>query len=101
MRRIALIALGIGMLGAAGPASAMTTITNHELLPEGTTSEQCLARAEAAISGAGLRLLQPTCTARWGQNASGSEIYTIYCVPDRAAEALTKVMIPEAPDYPA
>lgn len=85
MRRFHAAALAIGLFGLAPAAHAITTIANHELLPNGTTAEQCLARAEAAISGAGLQPLSPTRTARWGQNASGTEIYTIYCVPDRAS----------------
>lgn len=84
MRRLPAITLTLGLLAMAGTAQAMTTITNHEFLPEGTTLEQCLARGREAIGAAGLRVLESTRTAAWGQNASGSEIYTIYCVPDRA-----------------
>lgn len=85
MRRIPAITLALVLAGLAGGAEAMTTITNHEFLPEGTTLRQCVARAQAAIEGAGLRTLEPTNTAAWGQNAAGDELYTIYCVPDRAA----------------
>lgn len=88
MTRIPAIALALGLFGTAGAAQAMTTITNHELLPNGTTLEQCLARANAAMNGAGLRPLSPTRTAAWGQNQSGSEIYTIYCVPERAVAVI-------------
>ena len=85
MRRIPGITLALALFSMAGTARAISIISNHELLPEGTTLQQCLFRAQGAIAAAGLNALEPTNTAAWGQNAAGDELYSIYCVPDRAS----------------
>nr|WP_314074739.1 hypothetical protein [uncultured Roseococcus sp.] len=72
-----------GVLGATltgGPALATGTVVNHLRLPQGTTIATCLQRAAVAIAASGLRPLNTTQSAAWGQR-DGGRIYTIYCIP--------------------
>lgn len=65
---------------AAGPAWATGAVVNHESIPPGTPIGTCLQRAAMAIASVGLRPLNTTQSAAWGER-EGGRIYTIYCIP--------------------
>lgn len=66
---------------AAGPAFATGAVVNHVPLPAGTQMSQCLQRGAMAIASVGLRPLNTTQSAAWGER-EGGRIYSIYCLPN-------------------
>jgi hypothetical protein len=75
------IVLGAALAaGIAGQAAATGISMNNEALQPGTTLGVCMARAAAAIGQAGIRPLNPTTSAAWGE-LDGGRIFTIYCLP--------------------
>lgn len=66
---------------AAGPALATGAVVNHESIPPGTPINVCLQRAALAIASVGLRPLNTTQSAAWGER-EGGRIFTIYCLPN-------------------
>lgn len=66
---------------AAGPALATGAVVNHESIPPGTPINVCLQRAAMAIASVGLRPLNTTQSAAWGER-EGGRIFTIYCLPN-------------------
>jgi hypothetical protein len=72
--------LAAATLVAAGPALATGAVVNHETMPPGTSIEACLQRAALAIASVGLRPLNTTRSAAWGER-EGGRIFTIYCLP--------------------
>lgn len=78
--RLAGTALLAAMTLAAGPALATGAVVNHESIPPGTPINVCLQRAALAIASVGLRPLNTTQSAAWGER-EGGRIFTIYCIP--------------------
>lgn len=76
MAGAALLATALG----AGPALATGAVVNHESMPPGTPINVCLQRAAMAIASVGMRPLNTTQSAAWGER-EGGRIYTIYCIP--------------------
>jgi hypothetical protein len=79
----------LAALLAAAPTGAQATglSLNHEQLPPGTTMAACIARGATAIAAAGLRSLDTTTNAAWGEDTAGrgrtpDTLYAIYCTPD-------------------
>ncbi|TCH98046.1 hypothetical protein EJV46_12635 [Roseococcus sp. SYP-B2431] len=68
---------------AARPALAVGAVVNHVALPPGTSIEACLQRGALAIASVGLRPLNTTRSAAWGER-EGGRIYTIYCLPQNS-----------------
>lgn len=79
--KLAGVALLAGAIMAAGPALATGAVVNHETIPPGTPMNVCLQRAALAIASVGLRPLNTTQSAAWGER-EGGRIFTIYCVPN-------------------
>lgn len=82
-RKVATLAGAAVLAGSilmAGPALATGVVVNHETLPPGTPIQTCLQRAALAIASVGLRPLNTTRSAAWGER-EGGRIFTIYCVP--------------------
>ena len=77
-------ALLLGLL-AASPGEAAGLSMGHEFLPQGTLLADCMARSSDAVRQVGLDLLKPTSRAVWGQTPDASQLYTIYCLPERTA----------------
>jgi hypothetical protein len=78
--KLAGVALLAATTLAAGPALATGAVVNHETMPPGTSIEVCLQRAALAIASVGLRPLNTTRSAAWGER-EGGRIFTIYCLP--------------------
>jgi hypothetical protein len=78
--KLAGAALLAGATLAAGPALATGAVVNHETIPPGTSMDACLQRAAQAIASVGLRPLNTTRSAAWGER-EGGRIFTIYCLP--------------------
>jgi len=86
MRPILLLAAAIGaMAPLTGQAAGLAV--NHEILPPGTTVQACVERGRQAIGAAGLRQLNNTATAAWGEGSTtpggpADTLYSVYCTPD-------------------
>ena len=70
-----------GVTMAAAPAHAVGVVVNHVPIRPGTQINACLQRAAMAIASVGLRPLNTTQSAAWGER-DGGRIYTIYCLPN-------------------
>ncbi|WP_424813293.1 hypothetical protein [Roseococcus sp. YIM B11640] len=79
-KRMGLLAV-VGIVAGAGAAGATGMSVNHVPLQPGTTIASCLQRAAIAIASTGLRPLNTTATAAWGER-EGGRIFSIYCLPD-------------------
>lgn len=82
MREMRNMILGLALGAALMPGAAFATgiSINHERLPPGTPMATCLQRAAVAIASVGLRPLNTTPSAAWGER-EGGRVYTIYCMP--------------------
>ncbi len=78
--KLAGAALLAATIFAAGPALATGVVVNHESVPPGTPIGVCLQRAAMAIASVGMRPLNTTASAAWGER-EGGRIFTIYCLP--------------------
>ncbi|WP_160121134.1 hypothetical protein [Rhodovarius lipocyclicus] len=75
------VILATALAAALSSGAGATGISvNNEQLQAGTTLGVCMARAAAAIGQAGIRPLNPTSSAAWGE-LDGGRIFTIYCIP--------------------
>ncbi len=86
MRPILVLA---ALIAAAAPVAgrAAGLAVNHEVLPAGTTVQACVERGRQAIGAAGLRQLNNTATAAWGEGFTtpggpADTLYSVYCTPD-------------------
>ncbi len=93
MRRRTLPTLLLPLLLASpvfcAPAVAAGLSLGHEFLPNGTALGTCMARATAAVQMVGLRLMNPTTSAVWAENAQQDQLYVLYCIPERGVLTIT------------
>lgn len=85
MRLVLALAVFLGALPPLAQAAGLAI--NHEMLPAGTTVQACVERGRQAIGAAGLRVLNNTATAAWGEGVSTpggvhDTLYSVYCTPD-------------------
>jgi len=77
--KLAGLAFLAGVL-TTGPALATGAVVNHVALSPGTSIDVCLQRAALAIASVGMRPLNTTRSAAWGER-EGGRIFTVYCLP--------------------
>ncbi len=85
MRILLPLAALIGALPLAAQSAGLAI--NHEALPAGSTVQACVDRGRQAIGAAGLRVLNNTATAAWGEGSTApggpaDTLYSVYCTPD-------------------
>lgn len=73
----------------ATPAGAAGVSMGHEFLPSGMLMQDCMSRATQAVQSVGLELLRPTTRAVWAQTPDATQLYVLYCLPERGVVMVT------------